>query len=376
VHLVFIGYAVAVLLTFGTVLTWVERKQAAVMSDRIGANRAYVRIPFTQVKLIWLGLFHGLADGIKMMLKEDWKPASYDRFAYALAPWVVFTPVLLVFAVIPFGGVLVPAKLAPGVAWLAEWFGDRSYPMQIARVDAGLLVVFAFGGLTIIGTMLAGWSSANKFSLLGALRAGSQMISYELVMGLTVLGLILAYGTVDLNVIAQRQSGTLFGVVPAWGVFVHPFAAILFLTAAIAENKRIPFDLPEAESELIAGYYTEYSAMKMGLFMFAEFIEIAIIGALFATLFLGAYNLPFMTDEGFVFPGDHRVPVAHGAIVVIQLVVFLVKVLIVSSFQILVRWSLPRFRYDQLLSFAWKFMFPLALANLTVTAVVVWALQA
>ena len=375
VSAVFIGYAVAVLLTFGTVLTWVERKQAAIMSDRIGANRAYVRIPFTQLKLIWLGLFHGLADGIKMMLKEDFRPISYDRFAYALAPWVVFTPVLLVFAVIPFGGMIVPGELLSILPSVSEWFGDRSYPMQIARVDAGLLVVFAFGGLSIIGAMLAGWSSANKFSLLGALRAGSQMISYELVMGLTVLGLILIYGTVDLDAIVRQQSGVLLGLLPAWGVFMQPFAAILFLVAAIAENKRIPFDLPEAESELIAGYFTEYSAMKMGLFMFAEFIEIAIIGALFTTLFLGGYNLPFMTDDGFVFPGNHVVTIPHAAIIVLQLVVFLVKVLIMSSFQILIRWTLPRFRWDQLLSFAWKFMFPLALANLTVTAVVVWALQ-
>jgi len=372
---VFVGYAVAVLLLFGTVLTWVERKQAAIMSDRIGANRAYVRIPFTQVKLIWLGLFHGLADGIKMMLKEDFRPNSYDRFAYALAPWVVFTPVLLVFAVIPFGGMLVPSTLFERIPSVAAWFGDRTYPMQIARVDAGLLVVFAFGGLTIIGTMLAGWSSSNKFSLLGALRAGSQMISYELIMGLTVLGLIVIYGTVDLDAIAREQSGMLLGFLPAWGVFVQPFAAVLFLTAAIAENKRIPFDLPEAESELIAGYYTEYSAMKMGLFMFAEFIEIAIIGALFTTLFLGGYNLPYMTDAGFVLPGGREFAVPHGAIVVTQLVAFLVKVMLVSSFQILVRWSLPRFRWDQLLRFAWKFMFPLALANLLVTAVVVWMLE-
>jgi NADH-quinone oxidoreductase subunit H len=147
------------------------------------------------------------------------------------------------------------------------------------------------------------------------------------------------------------------------------------MTAAIAENKRIPFDLPEAESELIAGYYTEYSAMKMGLFMFAEFIEIAIIGALFTTLFLGGYNLPYMTDAGFALPGDHLVALPHGVVVLIQLVVFLVKVLLVCSFQIGVRWTLPRFRYDQLLRFAWKFMFPLTLVNLTVTVVAVWALR-
>ena len=373
IYAAYIGYALAVLLTFGTVLTWVERKQAAVMSDRIGANRAYVRIPFTQYRMIWLGLFHGIADGIKMLLKEDWKPKSCDWYAYAVAPWVVFTPVLLVFAVIPFGGTLDPGKLFSGLPAVSAWFGDRTYPMQIARLDAGLLIVFAFGGMSIIGTMLAGWSSANKFSMLGAVRAGSQMISYELIMGLTVLGLILIYGTVDLTGIVQQQSGTLLGFLPAWGVFHQPFAATLFLAAAIAENKRIPFDLPEAESELIAGFYTEYSAMKMGLFMFAEFIEIAIVAALFTTLFLGGYNLPFMTDAGFVFPGDHVVPMSHGVVVVTQMVVFLAKVLAIASFQILIRWSLPRFRYDQVLSFAWKFMLPLTLVNLTVTAVLAWS---
>ena len=160
VYAVFIGYAIAVLMGFGTILTWVERKQAAVMADRIGANRAYLRIPFTQIKLVWWGLFHGMADGLKMLLKEDFKPKSYDWYAYAVAPWVVFTPVLLVFAVIPFGGILVPGQLFPS---LAAWFGERSYPMQIARLDAGLLIFFAFGGMTIIGAMLAGWSSAKKF---------------------------------------------------------------------------------------------------------------------------------------------------------------------------------------------------------------------
>jgi NADH-quinone oxidoreductase subunit H len=373
ISIVFITYAISVLMGFGTILTWVERKQAAVMSDRIGANRAYLRIPFTQVKLVWWGLFHGMADGLKMILKEDFKPKTYDWYAYAVAPWVVFTPVLLVFAVIPFGGQLVPGELIPP---LAGWFGDRSYAMQIAQLDAGLLMVFAFGGMTIIGAMLAGWSSSNKFSLLGALRAGSQMISYEVIMGLTILGLIVIFGTVDLNSIVQQQSGIVAGVLPAWGIVLQPFAAILFMTAAIAENKRIPFDLPEAESELIAGYFTEYSAMKMGLFMFAEFIEIAIIGALFTTLFLGGYNLPYMTDSGFAFPGGHTIAMSHGAVVVTQLVVFLAKVFIVCSFQILVRWSLPRFRYDQVLRFAWKFMLPLALINFVVTVFALWALGA
>ena len=372
IALVFIGYAISVLMGFGTILTWVERKQAAVMSDRIGANRAYIRIPFTKVKLVWWGLFHGMADGLKMLLKEDFKPRTYDWYAYAVAPWVVFTPVLLVFAVIPFGGMITPAKLwAP----LGAFFGDRSWPMMIAKLDAGILIVFAFSGLTVIGAMLAGWSSSNKFSLLGALRAGSQMISYELVLALTVLGLIFVYGTVDLDAMVRHQSGTVLGFLPAWGIVYQPFAATLFLTAAIAENKRIPFDLPEAESELIAGYFTEYSAMKMGLFMFAEFIEIAIIGALFTTLFLGGYNLPYMTDAGFAFPGGAALALPHGAVVVTQLAVFLLKVFVVCSFQILIRWTLPPFRYDQVLKFAWKFMFPLALANLVVSGVVVWGVR-
>jgi NADH-quinone oxidoreductase subunit H len=371
ITLVYVGYALAVLLTFGAILTWVERKQAAIMSDRIGANRAYLRIPFTQVKLVWLGLFHGMADGLKLLLKEDFKPVTYDKLGYALGPWLAFTPVVLVFAVIPFGGTLDPGALFPS---LADWFDGRTYPMQIAPLDAGLLVVFAFGGIAIIGAMLAGWSSSNKFSMLGALRAGSQLISYELVMGLTVLGLILIYGTVDLDAMVRHQSGTVLGFLPAWGILYQPLAAILFLTAGIAENKRIPFDLPEAESELISGYFTEYSAMKQGMFMLSEFIEIAIIAALFTTLFLGGYNLPWLTDAGFVFPGGTTIELGHGAVVTIQVVTFLAKVFLLCSFQILIRWTLPRFRWDQLLNFAWKFLLPLSIANLVVTAVAVWAL--
>jgi NADH-quinone oxidoreductase subunit H len=371
VSVLYIVYAMGLLLTFGALLTWVERKQAALMSDRIGANRAYIRIPFTQVKLIWLGLFHGMADGLKLLLKEDFKPRVHDRLAYSLGVWLAFVPVMLVFAVIPFGGTLDPGRLLPP---LAEWFDGRTYPMQIAPINAGLLVVFAFGGISIIGAMLAGWSSDNKFSMLGALRAGAQLVSYDVVLGLTVLGLVLVYGTVDLVGMVQAQSGMLFGFLPAWGIVYQPFAALLFLTAAIAENKRIPFDLPEAESELISGYFTEYSGMKQGMFMLAEFIQIAIIAALFVTLFLGGYNLPWMDDRGFSLPGGHVIELAHGWVVLLQVLTFLAKVFVVCSFQILVRWSLPRFRWDQLLAFAWRFLLPLAIANLVVTAIAAWAL--
>jgi NADH-quinone oxidoreductase subunit H len=369
ISLLFITYSMVVLLGFGGLLTWVERKQAAVMSDRIGANRAYIKIPFTNIKLVWLGLFHGMADGLKMLLKENFKPNVHDKIGYFLAPFVVFAPVLLVFAVVPFGGKLDPGRLIPA---LAEWFGGRTYQMQIARLDAGLLLVFAFSGMTIIGAMLAGWASNNKFSLLGGLRAGSQMISYELVMGLTLMGLLLIYGTVDLGRIVRQQSDVVAGVLPAWGIVMQPFAAFLFLTAAIAENKRIPFDLPEAESELVAGYYTEYSAMKMGLFMFAEFIQIAIVGALFTTLFLGGYNLPFMTDAGFVLPHGRTIALDHGLVVALQLISFLAKVFLMCVVQIQIRWSLPRFRYDQMLSFAWKLLLPASLANLVVTTLFIW----
>ncbi len=372
IALLFMLASIVVLMGFGGLLTWVERKQAAVMSDRIGANRAYIRIPFTNIKLVWMGLFHGMADGLKMLTKEDFKPRTYDQLAYTLAPYIVFSPVLLVFAVIPFGGILDPGQIIPA---LAPFFEGRTYPMQVANLNAGLLVVFAFSGLAILGTMLAGWSSDNKFSLLGGLRAGSQMISYELVMGLTVMGLILVYGTVDLRVMVQHQSGMIWGVLPAWGLFYQPAAAVLFLTAAIAENKRIPFDLPEAESELVAGYYTEYSAMKMGLFMFAEFIEIAIVAALFSTMFLGGYNLPFMNDSGFTLPGGHVIALSHGLTVLLQLATFLAKVAFMCVVQIQIRWSLPRFRYDQMLGLAWKLLLPLALTNLSVTAVLVWLQQ-
>ncbi|HCT56067.1 MAG TPA: NADH-quinone oxidoreductase subunit H [Gemmatimonas aurantiaca] len=367
--LIFIAYSMVMLLSFGGLLTWVERKQSAVMSDRIGANRAYIRIPFTNIKLVWLGLFHGMADGAKMLLKENFKPNAHDKLGYFLAPFVVFTPVLLVFAVVPFGGTIDPGALFPS---LAGWFGGRTYPMQIAQLDAGLLVVFAFSGLTIIGAMLAGWASENKFSLLGGLRAGSQMISYELVMGLTVMGLILIYGTVDLGSIVRQQSGTLLGVLPAWGVFQQPLAAFLFLTAAIAENKRIPFDLPEAESELVAGYFTEYSAMKLGLFMFSEFIQIAIVAALFSTLFLGGYNLPFMTDAGFLLPGGREIALSQGVRVPLQLLTFLGKVALLCVLQIQIRWTLPRFRYDQMLGLSWKLLLPVSVANLIATVLVQW----
>lgn len=369
VTLLFMGYAIGFIMGLATLFTWVERKQSAVMADRIGANRCYIRLPFTNVKLVAWGLFHGIADGAKMLLKENFTPHTYDRLCYNLAPWLAAVPVLLVFAVVPFGGTLAPGKLLPE---LYAFFGDRSYAMQVASLDAGILVVLSFSGVGILGTMLAGWSSNNKFSLLGAARAASQMISYEVAMGLALVSLVATYGTLDLSAMVRWQSGLLFGVLPAWGIFTQPLAFILFLTAAIAENKRVPFDLPECESELVSGYFTEYTAMKMGLFMLSEFIEIVVVSALLVTMFLGGYNLPFLTDAGFVFPTGAAWPLPHLAVVLLQVVTFLVKVFLAGCFMIQIRWSLPRFRYDQLMGFGWKFLLPLAALNLVATACVRW----
>jgi NADH-quinone oxidoreductase subunit H len=369
VHGVYIGYVLAFLLGFATIFTWVERKQSAVMSDRIGANRAYLRLPFTQVKLVWWGLFHGLADGLKMILKENFTPATYDRFCYHLAPWLAAVPVLLVFAVVPFGGEVTPARFfEPGSA-AAQFFGDRSWRMQIASLDAGLLFVLAVSGVGILGTMLAGWSSNNKFSMLGAARAASQMISYEVAMGLALIAVVVTYGTVDLFEMVQWQQQA------AWGIFVQPVAFILFMTAAIAENKRIPFDLPECESELISGYFTEYTSMKMGLFLLSEFIEIVVISALVVTLFLGGYTVPFLGPEGIALPGGGTWQLSHLTVTLLQVLSFTAKVFVVGCFQIGIRWTLPRFRYDQLMDLGWKILLPLAAANLVVTAVVNWWLQ-
>jgi NADH-quinone oxidoreductase subunit H len=371
VHGLYMAYVIAFLLGLATVFTWVERKQSAVMSDRIGANRAYLRIPFTDVKLVAWGLFHGLADGAKLLLKENFRPATYDRLCYDLAPWLVALPVLLVFAVIPFGGTLRPGDL-PG---LGGFFGERSYPMQIAGLDAGVLVVLAISGFGVLGTMLAGWASNNKFSMLGAARAASQMISYEIAMGLAILAMVVTYGTLDLGAMVRAQQGSIAGVLPAWGIVVQPLAFVLFLTAAIAENKRVPFDLPECESELVAGYFTEYTSMKMGLFMLSEFMEIVVISALVVTFFLGGYGIPGLTAEGFALPGGGVWALPHLAVVALQALAFAVKVFLVGCFQIHIRWTLPRFRFDQLMALGWKGLLPLAAANLVVTACIVWWLR-
>ena len=395
VALVNLAVAMGIVLSMGGMLTWVERKQGAVMANRIGADRAYLPIPLpgpgglkVRKNFTAIGLFHLLADGGKMFLKEDYTPPFVDKVVFNLAPWLGVIPVIVTFAVVPFGG-----PFQPGVAGnellsliglaslggsLLSWFGDATYQLQLADLNVGLLFVFAMGSAGIFGSALGGWSSGNKYSLMGALRSSSQMISYEVFMGLSILGLLLIYGTVNLNHIAQLQ-----GDFWMWGIFLQPHMFFVFMAAVMAENKRVPFDMAEAESELVAGYFTEYTAMKMGLFMMSEFMEVAVIAGLVTTLFLGAYHVPgvhAVTDTYYwalhpeLTPGNSLfgMAVAQWVVVALRFLSFMVKLLFLCWLQILIRWTLPKFRYDQIMRLGWKIMLPLSIANLVVTAIVVY----
>lgn len=344
-----IGFVLMGVLNLAALLTWMERKQSALMQDRIGANRADV------FGMRAIGLFHILADSIKMFVKEDFVPKGESRFLHTLAPLLSGFCALAVFLVVPFGDVL--------------RMGGRVIPLQIADANAALLVVFALTAFGIYGVFLAGWSSKNKFSLLGALRGSAQMLSYEICMGISLVGLVMIWGTLSLQEMARAQGGLLFGFLPAWGIVLQPVAFFLFLTAGMAETKRVPFDLPEGESEII-GYFTEYSSMKFGMFFLTDFIEVVVVSALATVFFLGAWQVPFLQASGFVLPGGTSLPLPHLAVVILQVLSFCVKVFLFCWLQLTVRWTLPRFRYDQLMRLGWQYLLPVAIANILVTALV------
>ena len=331
---------------FAPVLTWVERKQSAIMQDRIGANRADI-MGFTA-----LGLFHIMADGLKMFTKEDFIPQGANKALHTLSPIIALIPAILTFAVVPFGGVY-------------ELWGTK-VNLVISDLDVGLLFVFAIASLATYGYVVAGWSSNNNWSLLGSMRTASQMISYEVTMGLTIIGVLMVYESMQLTAIgAAQETGY-------WGIILQPLGFIMFFTASIAENKRIPFDAPEAESELVAGYFTEYSGLKFGMFFMAEFIEMVTIGAIMTILFFGAWHIPFLTTATllsmFDFLGD------TGANIVVMLIhvgVFFGKVTFFIFVQMVIRWTLPRFRYDQIMKLGWKILLPLSLANVVVTGIII-----
>lgn len=341
-------------MTLASILTWMERKESAVMQDRIGANRADI-FGFRA-----LGLFHILADSIKTITKEDFVPAQADKFLHTISPIIALFFALLSFAVIPFGG--------------TYRFGDYEVTFQIFHSDAGVLFVFAMMSMGIYGFVLGGWASANNYALLGGLRASSQMISYEITLGATIIGALMVYGTLDLQEIIVSQGDLLWGWVPKWGILLQPVGCILFMTAALAETKRVPFDIPEGESEII-GYFLEYSGMRFGLFFLTDFIETILAAALTTVFFLGGWQVPYLTAQGFVFPWGATWELSTVTVALLQVGAFLTKVFVLCFFFLLIRWTLPRFRWDQLMRLGWTIMLPLSIANILVTGMVLLWLQ-
>jgi NADH-quinone oxidoreductase subunit H len=355
----FLGFV----LNLAGLLTWVERKQSAVMQDRIGANRAWILFPKWLFPLNWLlmplnrlGLFHALADAVKMFVKEDFVPKNADKFLHTLAPVISVVFALLAFAAIPFGDTLN--------------VGGRAINLQIANIDAGILFVFAMMSLGVYGVILAGFASGNNYAFLGGMRAASQMLSYEITMGISILGVVITYGSLSLQEIVRAQGGTYFGWLPAWGIFAQPLAFFLFMTAALAETKRVPFDLPEGESEII-GYFVEYSGMKFGMFFLTDLVETVLVACLMTTFFLGGWQVPYLASDGFHFPWGGPLPLPQLAVALLGIVSFTIKVVVFNWLFMQIRWTLPRFRYDQLMHLGWKILFPASLVNTLVTSLVV-----
>jgi NADH-quinone oxidoreductase subunit H len=360
-----------------SLLTWAERRQSAMMQDRLGPNRANIG----PIKL--KGILHFVADALKMIFKEDFIPANVHRGLFALAPILALAPVLIAFAIIPFGPTIFPHSFTkvldvnelvnnPG----APQFAD-SIRLQIFSADWGLIFYFAVLTLANYGGTIAGWASYNKWALLGGLRSSSQMMSYEVAMGLSLMGAFLVVGSLEPGyIVAHGASADMSASHPLnWLWLWQPVALVLFFTAAIAETKRAPFDIPEGEPEII-GYFVEYSGIRWGMFFLAEFIEIVFISAVIATVFFGGYQVPFLDADGFRVSGfgsptgGWLMPLPHGVVAGLQIAAFGAKVVILCWFQLMIRWTLPRFRADQLMNLGWKLLLPLSLANIMVTALI------
>lgn len=342
---------IGMVLNLAGILGWVERKGSALIQDRIGANRAAI------FGFAGAGLVNTLlADPIKFLTKEDVIPRGVDRVLHTLAPCVSLFPAIVAFAAVPFGDTL--------------RVGNVVVNLQAVELDVGVLFLLAMTSLGVYGVVLGGWASNNRLALLGGIRGSAQMISYELAMGLAIVAVVLTFGSLDFQEIVRAQGRMIGGWVPAWGILYQPLAFVLLLIAGIAETKRAPFDLPEGESEIVAGYFTEYSGIKHLMFFMTDFVEIAVVSAVAVTFFFGGWQVPFLRAEGFVFPGGTTVALPHLLVVLLQVGAYMVKVFVLCCFQVLVRWTMPRLRYDQLMWFGWKVMLPLGIANLVVTAVV------
>ena len=315
--------------------TFAERKISALMQDRLGPNRAG---PF--------GLLQPLADGIKMFMKEEIIPNVSNKTLFILGPCLAMTTALMAGVLIPWGGKI-------------ELWGE-TFNLQVADLNIGVLYIFGVTSLGVYGIMIGGWTSNNKYSLLGAIRASAQMISYEIAMGLAIIALIMSTGTMSLGEIAAQQDAGLANIV------YQPLGFLIFLICAFAELNRAPFDMPESESELIGGYHTEYSSMKLGLFLFAEYINMFISSAVIVTFYFGGYNFPFQNEINEALGLSTNMATALGTLVMFGKIFFFI------FFFMWIRWTLPRFRYDQLMRLGWKSLIPLAILNILITGVVMW----
>jgi len=323
---VLIVFAVTMLTVL--IMIYAERRVSAFMQGRLGPNRVGPQ-----------GLLQPIADGIKFLMKEDIIPAGVDKPVYLLAPAMLLIPALMTFAVIPFGASI-------------TLFG-RNIPLQVADINVGILYILALTSIGVYGLVLAGWSSNSKYPLIGGLRSSAQLISYELAMGLAIVSIVLLAGSLRLNDIIANQQGYFF----SWNICKQPLAFLIFLIAIYAETNRLPFDLTEAEQELVGGYHTEYSSMKFAMFFMAEYANMITGAALTVTLFFGGWDVPFINESSMGIPG-----------VILSILSFAFKTAFFLFLYIWVRWTFPRFRYDQLMNIGWKVLLPLALINIFITA--------
>jgi NADH-quinone oxidoreductase subunit H len=311
-------------------MVWMERKVCAYIQDRVGPNRVGFE-----------GLLQPFADVIKLLFKEELRPKAADAVIFAIAPVISAAAAFAAFAVVPFGT-------------STTLFGllDEPMPLHVADVNVAVLVVFAITSMGIYGIVLAGWSSNSKYSLLGALRSSAQMISYELSYGMALAAVIMLAGTLSLRGIVDNQAGYWWGFIPRWYIFLQPLGFLIFMTAGVAETNRAPFDFPEAEQELVAGYHTEYSSMSFALFFLAEYVNMVTVSAVATSMYLGGWHGPFLPDW-------------------LKWVYFLAKVFALLFFYVWMRWTLPRYRYDQLMEFGWKWLLPASVLNFLATAALV-----
>jgi NADH-quinone oxidoreductase subunit H len=324
--------------------TYAERKVAAIIQDRLGPNRAG---PF--------GLLQPVADGVKLFMKEEIIPLTSNKFLFILGPSLAMITAMLTSSVIPWGGEI-------------NIFG-RNISLEVADVNVGILFVFGVVSLGVYGIMIGGWASNNKFSLIAAVRGASQIISYELAMGLSLIALLMMTGSMSLSVIVKQQMSGGWGGFLGWNIWYQPVGFLIFLVCAFAECNRTPFDLPEAENELNFGYHQEYSSMKLGFYLFAEYINMFISSAIMATLFFGGYDIPFVNEAGLTEKIGQNLTTLLGTFSL------LIKIVFFLFLFMWVRWTIPRFRYDQLMDLGWKKLIPLALANMLVTGAVILFLK-